>query len=193
MLPWVSHRISLRFPVISHRTPTKITRFPIPRCLASGCHANDATLAAWPPHSQCLRGRLGSSTCGMEPPGETKANVRKPNGETMGNHGRPYENDLHCKWWVFHISWCGYRKVLNFVGFFLLLETKVSTIQCRGSQSFTSRPSPGWWSKSCSKRGGASQQLKPRNDGWTWPRKKRPSAESKSEYAVLGKMALKFP
>ena len=62
---------------------------------------------------------------------------------------------------------------------FLLVETKVSTIQCRGSQSLTSRPSPGWWSKSCSKRGGTSQQLKLRNDGWTWPRKRRPSAESK--------------
>ena len=105
--------------------------------------------------------------------GETKANVRKPNGETMGNHRK-----MICKWWVFHISWCGYRKVLNFV-VFLLLETKVSTIQCRGSQSFTSRPSPGWWSKSCSKRGGASQQLKLRNDGWTWLRERRPSAESK--------------
>jgi hypothetical protein len=119
--------------------------------------------------------------------GETKANVRKPNGETMGNHRK-----MICKWWVFHISWCGYRKVLNFV-VFLLLETKVSTIQCRGSQSFTSRPSPGWWSKSCSKRGGASQQLKLRNDGWTWPRKRRPSAESKRWDAVLGKMALKLP
>jgi len=38
------------------------------------------------------------------------------------------------KWWVFHIFWCGYRKVLDFVCF-LLLETKVSTIQCRGSQA----------------------------------------------------------
>jgi len=71
----------------------------------------------------------------MEPPGETKANVRKPNGETMGNHGRPYENDLHCKWWVFHISWCGYRKVLNFVGFFCCWKRKFLPFNVEGHKA----------------------------------------------------------
>ena len=96
MLPWVSHRISLRFPrsfpVISHRTPTKITRSPIPRCLASGRHANDAALT--PAAVRALQSRThdlhipSASEVGWgvlwKPLGETKTNVRKPNGETMG-------------------------------------------------------------------------------------------------------------